>query len=166
MRLIAVDHDICSMMHFSPGVQCTAPQGDVSTASSSCRLQFPPTYFPSLSADPEIIPNSYNTAMSTHSELPDEIWEVIFELATEDERIYTTRFPLAMERTEWFPHVEGYWVPRGPSEVINQLQRKGYATKKASMCVVNGSPLKYVRLTEVFVPGHSLDMSVVLHYYM
>lgn len=59
--------------------------------------------------------------MTTHSELPDEIWEAIFELATEDERIYATRFPHAMERTEWFPHVEGYWVPRGPSEVIKHL---------------------------------------------
>jgi hypothetical protein len=65
-------------------------------------------------------------------ELPSEIWEAIFDLATEDERIYKTQLPNAMDRSEWFPRFEGGWIPRGPQEVVNSLQRKGYATKKVS----------------------------------
>lgn len=76
--------------------------------------------------------------------LPSEIWEAIFDFATEDEGIYNTHFPNAMDKSEWFPRFEGGWVPRGPQEVTNSLQRKGYATKKASCALTRSLYRKYV----------------------
>jgi hypothetical protein len=69
------------------------------------------------------------------SALPTELWEAIFDYAAEDSRIYGHCFPESMDHSEWFPRLDGGWLPRGPQEVINSLQRKGYATKKASACV-------------------------------
>jgi hypothetical protein len=71
--------------------------------------------------------------------LPAELWETIFNFATEDERIYRTRFPTAMDTSEWFPSMqfiegefEEIWIIRGPGEIANSAQRRGYLTKKVS----------------------------------
>lgn len=64
--------------------------------------------------------------------LPSELWQSIFELTTDDEAILRHEFPMAMACSEWFRQIYGPWILRSPQEVLNSLQRKGYATKKAS----------------------------------
>jgi hypothetical protein len=69
-------------------------------------------------------------------DLPSEIWTQIFDLAADEDLIFQYGLPTSMAESAWFKSVIEEWALRTPQEALNLIQRRSYATKKASrLCV-------------------------------
>ncbi|KAF8067966.1 hypothetical protein FPV67DRAFT_1416302 [Lyophyllum atratum] len=64
-------------------------------------------------------------------DLPAEIWAHIFDLAADEDVIFQYGLPTMMSESTWSKNAFGRWTLRRPSEAINLVQRRSYATKKA-----------------------------------
>ncbi|KAH9898051.1 hypothetical protein C8Q73DRAFT_384174 [Cubamyces lactineus] len=67
------------------------------------------------------------------SNLPDELWLEIFDLAVEDADLFDHTLPNAFSEASWFKTLYGDWSLRTAHEAVNNAQRRSYATKKAIM---------------------------------
>ncbi|KAF8915396.1 hypothetical protein CPB85DRAFT_1387898 [Mucidula mucida] len=65
--------------------------------------------------------------------LPTEILSVIFILASDEDVLFQHGLPTSMASSAWFKGTFGVWTLRQPSEALNVLQRRSYATKKSIM---------------------------------
>ncbi|TRM59551.1 hypothetical protein BD626DRAFT_572510 [Schizophyllum amplum] len=63
--------------------------------------------------------------------LPSEIWNRIFDLASDEDVIFQYGLPTVMAESAWFKNAFGEWTLRSPQEAINLVQRRSYSTKKA-----------------------------------
>ena len=74
---------------------------------------------------------------SNNLDLPSEIWTQIFDLAADEDLIFQYGLPTSMAESAWFKSVVGEWALRTPQEALNLIQRRSYATKKASHIYVD-----------------------------
>ncbi|KAI4518339.1 hypothetical protein K525DRAFT_208782 [Schizophyllum commune Loenen D] len=63
--------------------------------------------------------------------LPSEIWNQIFDLASDEDVIFQYGLPTVMAESAWFKNPFGEWTLRSPQEAINLVQRRAYFTKKS-----------------------------------
>jgi len=66
-------------------------------------------------------------------DLPDELWQQIFDLAADEDVIFSYGLPTNMAECAWYKNAFGEWALRTPQEAINLVQRRSYATKKVSI---------------------------------
>ncbi|KAL7285170.1 hypothetical protein PYCCODRAFT_1365884 [Trametes coccinea BRFM310] len=67
------------------------------------------------------------------SNLPDELWLEIFDLAVDDADLFDLTLPTAFSEASWFKTLYGDWSLRTAQESVNNAQRRSYSTKKAIM---------------------------------
>ena len=65
--------------------------------------------------------------------LPPELWSNIFDLAADEDVIFYPGLPTSMTQSTWSRAVFGEWKVRTPQDTANIIQRRSYATKKASI---------------------------------
>ena len=68
--------------------------------------------------------------------LPSEIWNQIFDLASDEDVIFQYGLPTVMAESAWFKNPFGEWTLRSPQEAINLVQRRAYFTKKVYFLLV------------------------------
>ena len=73
-----------------------------------------------------------NKTNMSNLDLPSEIWTQIFDLAADEDLIFQYGLPTSMAESAWFKSVIEEWALRTPQEALNLIQRRSYATKKAS----------------------------------
>lgn len=73
-----------------------------------------------------------NKTNMSNLDLPSEIWTQIFDLAADEDLIFRYGLPTSMAESAWFKSVIEEWALRTPQEALNLIQRRSYATKKAS----------------------------------
>ena len=68
-------------------------------------------------------------------DLPAEVWLLIFDYASEDDALFDHALPTSLAESSWFRTVfdDGKWMLKSPSESINTVQRRSYATKKVRL---------------------------------
>jgi len=66
-------------------------------------------------------------------DLPDELWIRIFDIAADEDVIFTPWAPTNLAECAWFKNVFNEWALRTPQEALIHLQRRSYQTKKAIM---------------------------------
>ncbi|KAH0582119.1 hypothetical protein J132_08013 [Termitomyces sp. J132] len=64
-------------------------------------------------------------------DLPSEIWTQIFDIAADEDVIFQYGLPTMMSESTWVKGFASKWALRRPSDTLNFIQRRSYATKKA-----------------------------------
>ncbi|KAF7350092.1 hypothetical protein MVEN_01311100 [Mycena venus] len=65
------------------------------------------------------------------SDLPAELWTHVFDLAADEDVIFSHGLPTTMAESAWFKDFFGQWALRSPQDALDLVQRRSYATKKA-----------------------------------
>jgi hypothetical protein len=98
-----------------------------------------------------------------HMALPSEIWTQIFHLAADEDEIFRYELPISLDTSVWarntikdkLPQSDIQdWTLKTPSDALNFLQRRSYATKK--VCQHLGSLLGRISVRGVSVCQVSL----------
>lgn len=63
-------------------------------------------------------------------DLPAELWNSIFNLASDEGAIFDHSLPTVMAESIWFLSLFKEWQLRTPQESLNLIQRRSYSTKK------------------------------------
>lgn len=80
--------------------------------------------------------------------LPSEIWTQIFHLAADEDEIFRYELPISLDTSIWtrntlkdkLPQSDIQdWTLKTPSDILNALQRRSYATKKVRVPLVQWS---------------------------
>ena len=100
--------------------------------------------------------------------LPDELWLDIFGMAVEDADFFEPTLPTAFSDSSWFKTLYGDWSLRSAQEVINNAQRRSYATKKVRPVFSEIYPHSNHEFRRLSWPpaeiGEGLDMSSCIHF--